>query len=121
MPIPKDLSNLSYEQIMALLDSVNLPPQKNSGTKTPVTNAAPTPSNKKGSTPATTKSATEQPQSNKFGQRKPFQQTVAGMNQSMQAKKPTAGSFASAANSGQHSNRFMGSTFSGTNSNALNT
>ena len=28
VPIPKDLSNLSYEQIMALLDSVNLPPQK---------------------------------------------------------------------------------------------
>ena len=27
VPIPKDLSNLSYDQIMALLDSVNLPPQ----------------------------------------------------------------------------------------------
>ena len=28
VPIPKDLSNLNYDQIMALLDSVNLPPQK---------------------------------------------------------------------------------------------
>ena len=26
VPIPKDLSNLNYDQIMALLDSVNLPP-----------------------------------------------------------------------------------------------
>ena len=26
--IPRDLSNLSYEQIMALLNSVNLPPEK---------------------------------------------------------------------------------------------
>ena len=25
VPIPKDLSNLGYDQIMALLDSVNLP------------------------------------------------------------------------------------------------
>lgn len=29
--IPKDLSNLSYEQIMALLDSVNLPPKTSAG------------------------------------------------------------------------------------------
>ena len=31
VPIPKDLSNLSDAQILALLDSVNLPPVKGSG------------------------------------------------------------------------------------------
>ena len=34
VPIPKDLSNLSDAQILALLDSVNLPPVKGSGSNT---------------------------------------------------------------------------------------
>ena len=49
VPIPKDLNNLSYEQIMALLDSVNLPStnQKKTNEKNAVAQEKASPFNKR--------------------------------------------------------------------------
>lgn len=109
VPIPKDLSNLNYDQIMALLDSVNLPPQKGAPSKatTDMATSQGHTSNMQGRPIGTKSQLQEQKFSSSEARSKNYQQPFIHNNVKYNQTFNQSGK--------QAGTNFMGQTFSGTN------